>query len=196
MFLKKNKLLILFFFIIFFIENSINANENNLFKIINYLNNFKNLSVSFIQSDEFDIQEGIISIGINRVRVEYNSPSKILIILSKDKAMYYNHELNEDEFFDPKDTPAWYFFEIFKNPEFFSDAKTSFKNNSLVIQKESSYENENYKILLYFENNPLLLRKIELKTNNQVINLSIFNHNYNVEFDEKYFKLINPIFFD
>ena len=196
MFLKKNKLLILVFIVIFFIKNPINANEDNLLKIINYLENFKNLSVAFVQSDDFDIQEGIIAIGVNRVRVEYNSPSKILIILSKNKAMYYNHDLNEDEFFDPRDTPAWYFYEIFKNPDFFSDAKTSFINNSLIVQKESSYENENYNILLYFENNPLLLRKIQLKNNNQEITLSIFNHKYNMEFDEKYFKLINPVFFD
>ena len=29
-------------------------------------------------------------------------PEKILIILAKNKAMYYNYELEEDEFFNPK----------------------------------------------------------------------------------------------
>ena len=44
-----------------------------------------------------------------RVRVEYDYPTKILIILDENKAMYYDYELNEDEFFDPKKTIAWFF---------------------------------------------------------------------------------------
>ena len=47
------------------------------------------------------------------------SIKKILIILDENKAMYYNYDLDEDEFFNPKDTSAWFFFEIFKNPKIF-----------------------------------------------------------------------------
>ena len=36
-------------------------------------------------------------------------PNKILIILDEDKAMYYDYELEEDEFFDPKNTSSWFF---------------------------------------------------------------------------------------
>ena len=53
-------------------------------------------------------------LGQKEVRVEYSKSSKILIILDSDKAMYYNYELDEDEFFNPKNTSAWFFYDTFK----------------------------------------------------------------------------------
>ena len=38
----------------------------------------------------------------------------LTIILDDDKAMYYNYELEEEEFFNPQNTQAWFFFDIFK----------------------------------------------------------------------------------
>ena len=46
------------------------------------------------------------------------------------------------------------------------------------------------------ENKPVLLRKIELILPNDEISLSFFDHNYNEEFPKRYFKLINPSFFN
>ena len=71
-------------------------------KILNHLNSLENFSASFIQNDSEDLSEGKVFIGKKRVRAEYLNPSKILIVLDEDKAMYYNYELEEDEFFDPK----------------------------------------------------------------------------------------------
>ena len=68
-------------------------------KVINYLDNLHLFSASFIQNDGETLSEGLISIGMKRIRVEYLTPSKILIILDDNKAMYYNYELQEDEFF-------------------------------------------------------------------------------------------------
>ena len=60
--------------------------------------------------------------------------------------------------------------------------------------EKSGYDNEEteYSINVYFENNPVVLRKIEVYINDELIQMSIFNHNYNVDFDKNFFKLINP----
>ena len=195
MFLKKNKL---FFFVFIlclnflFLKSAFPKNE----EIINYLNGLDSFSVSFIQNDGFNLSEGEISIGMNRVRVDYYTPSKILIILDKSKAMYYNYDLDEDEFFDPKNTSAWFFFEIFNNPSFFKNSELIYEDNNILIETNGTNRDEIYKLKLHFENKPLLIRKIELLIGDSNLTLSIFDHSHNREFDKNFFKLINPTFFN
>ena len=197
MFLKKNKLLIIFifFFTIFLTKNSFSYNEEQK-GIIEYLNKLQNFSVFFIQSDGLDISEGQISIGKKRVRVDYSSPSKILIILDKNKAMYYNYDLQEDEFFDPKDTSAWFFFEIFNNMMFLQDSIVTNDKNNLILTKNGVNDDQRYTLKIYFENNPLVLRRVDLELDEIFLSLSFFNHDYNAKFDKNAFKLINPSFFN
>ena len=156
----------------------------------------KNFTVSFIQEDGGSLSEGKIFIGENRLRVEYQTPSKILIILDKDKAMYYNFELDEDEFFDPQNTSAWFFFDIFKNKHFLNDAILQSKNKNILIQKQGELNGGIYNLEIDFENNPLVLRKIRLDTADTYLKLSFFDHVYNQEFSDDFFKLINPKFFN
>ena len=194
MFSKKNKALLIFL-IIFFSNNISNANDNKE-RVVSYLKNLKNMSVSFLQNDGENISEGVISIGAQRVRVDYKSPSKILIILDEDKAMYYNFDLDEDEFFDPRDTTAWFFFDIFKNTSFLNNAIISASENSIIMFKKDKTNSEIYELKLFFEDNPLVIRKIELKINNEKIIFSIYDHNFNKNFKKNFFKLINPNFFN
>ncbi len=135
--------------------------------------------------------------GKNRVRAEYFSPDKILIILDEDKAMYYNYELDEDEFFNPKDTHAWVFYDIFRNPFFFEDASIKVNNNELILEKDIiDLEQNKYFIKVFFEHKPMTLRRIEFFVNEDFLQLSIFNHSYNETYNEDLFKLINPNFFN
>ena len=169
--------------------------SNDRLAVLNYLGSLINFSASFIQSDGENLSEGKVYIGKERVRAEYFFPTKILIILDKDKAMYYNYVLEEDEFFNPKNTNAWFFYDIFRNPLFFEDGKIEVKNNELFLEKKGiDNEGNNFIIRVLFEKNPLVLRGIEVKINNDTLKLSIYNHNYNETFDKKYFKLINPKF--
>ena len=171
------------------------SNTNHKTQILNYLNSLKNFSASFLQDSEESLSEGKVFIGKNRVRVEYISPSKILIILDEDKAMYYNYELEEDEFFNPKNTNAWFLYEIFRNPVFFEDGLTEIKNNELILKKKGlDNEENNFLIKVYFEKSPMVLRAVEVVINNESIRLSIYNHSYNEDFDGDFFKLINPKF--
>ena len=194
MFSKNEKYLSYFYIFVFLILSfKVDSNTNIKIKILDYLNSLQYFSASFIQNDNETLSEGKVYIGKKRVRAEYLSPSKILIILDEDKAMYYNYELEEDEFFNPKNTNAWFFYDIFRNPYFFEDSKITIKNNQIKIEKNGlNNDGVKYIIRVYFENNPMILRKIELSINDDFLQISVFNHNYNEDFDENFFKLISP----
>ena len=194
MFSKNEKYLNYFYIIIFLILSfEVESNTNTRIKILDYLNSMQYFSASFIQSDNETLSDGRVYIGEKRVRAEYLSPIKILIILDEDKAMYYNYELEEVEFFNPKETNAWFFYDIFRNPYFFEDSKIVIENKEIILEKSGFDKQETkYLINVYFEDNPLILRKIEVFVNQEFLQISIFNHSYNEDFDEKFFKLINP----
>ncbi len=198
MYLKNNNCALIFFTTVFFLfSNKVFANIENKEKVLQYLNKLKYFSASFLQNDGESLSEGKVYIGKNRVRAEYISPAKILIILDEDKAMYYNYELEEDEFFNPKNTNAWFFYDVFRNPYFFEDSEITVKNNEIILEKKGvDIEERNYSIKVYFEKSPLILRGVEVRINQHMIKLSIFNHSYNQDFDKGFFKLINPKFLD
>ena len=196
MFLRNDRCLFYFFIIIIFLfSNASRSNTDDRNKILNYLSNLKYFSASFLQNDGENLSEGKVHIGKKRVRVEYTLPTKILIILDENKAMYYDYELEEDEFFNPKNTNAWFFYDFFRNPIFFEDSKIKIKNNEVVLEKNGiNFEDKEFIIKAYFENNPLFLRSIEVIIDKDVLKLSIYNHAYNQEFNKNFFKLINPSF--
>jgi len=196
MYLKNEKCLLSFFIIIFclFTNKGFSITDDKT-KALNYLNSLKNFSASFLQNDGEDLSEGKVYIGEKRVRAEYFLPTKILIILGEDKAMYYNYELEEDEFFNPKNTNAWFFYDIFRNPLFFEDGIIQVKNNELFLEKKGiDNEKKNFIIRAYFERNPFILRGIQAVIDGDVLELSIYNHSYNEVFHNDFFKLINPKF--
>ena len=196
MFLKNEKyfLFILIIVFYFFASKAYSASEDKA-EALNYLSSLSDFSASFIQSDGDNLSEGKVYIGKKRVRAEYFLPTKILIILAKDKAMYYDYELEEDEFFNPKNTNAWFFYDIFRNPYFFEDGKVEVKNNELLLEKKGiDNEEKNFVIRVLFEKQPLILRGIEVLVNDNILKLSIYNHSYNEVFDKSFFKLINPNF--
>lgn len=195
MFLKKIKLFSFFLFTFLLINNNLIAKEKKN-KIFDYLKSINNFSASFIQNNLSDISEGKIYIGENRLRIEYQKPSKIIIVLANNKAMYYNYDLDEDEFFDPRNTYASFFYDIFQNPIFLKDAKVSSKDNELIIEKEIIFDNEKSIMKIYFEENPFVLRKIKVLFENNPLEISLNNHKFNEEFDVEFFKLINPKFFN
>ena len=85
---------------------------------------------------KINLSEGRVYIGKKELELNIEYPSKILIILDEDKGMYYNYELEEDEFFNPKNTNAWFFYDIFRNPNFFEDANLTLKNNEIILEKK------------------------------------------------------------
>ena len=190
MLLRKNKIIIFLFFVFF--SNKLASQDIKITNLNNYIEGLRGFSATFIQESENIINEGQLFIGNNRVRVEYYNPSKILIILDENKAMYYNYDLDEVEFFNPKNTTAWYFFEIFKNKQFLDKSKISSENKNIIISKSGVNGDIDYSLNIYFEEVPMVLRKIELITGGENFIISLGNHNYNEIFDKNFFKLINP----
>ena len=191
----KNELYLLYILVIvfnFFALKAYSASEDKA-EALEYLSSLSDFSASFLQSDGENLSEGMVYIGKERVRAEYFLPTKILIILAENKAMYYDYELEEDEFFDPKNTNAWFFYDIFRNPYFFEDSKIAIKDKEIILEK-SGFDNEETKYLIkvYFENSPFIIRKIEVFINDEFLQISIFDHNYNEDFDKNFFKLISP----
>ena len=194
----KNETYFYFILIIFFLLVSFKtySTTNDKEVVLDYLTSLKYFSASFIQNDGEDLSEGRVYVGEKRIRAEYLLPSKILIILDEDKAMYYNYDLDEDEFFNPQKTNAWFFYDIFRNPIFFEDSSIRTKDNEMILEKIGINEDAKYIIKVYFEKSPLIIRAIEIFINDDFIKLSIYNHNYDQEFDREFFKLINPKFFN
>jgi len=190
--LKKTRIFLFLLIAILNFSSGALSKENNKQEIINYLTKLKNCSFSFLQNDGEQLSEGKIYIGTDRVRIDYTKPSKIIMILSKTKGMYYNVDLDEDEFFDPRDTQGWFFFEIFNNKEFFVSSNVVEKDKTVIIKKMQIIDEQEYKLELILENNPIILRKIHLAFDEKNISLSIFNHEIDVSFKDKFFKLINP----
>ena len=184
---------LIFLFFTLLSSYKIYSNTSDKIQTLNHLNSLKYFSASFLQNDGESLSEGKVYIGEKRVRAEYLKPTKILIILDEDKAMYYNYELDEDEFFNPKNTNAWFFYDTFRNPFFLEDSLIKVKNNEIILEKKGvDNEKKDFLLRIFFENKPLILRGIEVLINKEVIKLSIFNHNYNAEYDKDFFKLINP----
>ena len=193
-FLKKNKLIIfLKIILLILLTKLLFANTiDKKYILINYVQNIKNFSAKFIQSDGQTIEEGIIYIGNDRIRVDYFNPSKITIVMKEDKAMYVNYDLKEVQYFNPQDSIAGVFINIFKNIFFLEDASIDIKDKNILLKKEGKIDNEKFTLLILFEKNPDILRKVKLEYNNTHNSVMLSNHNFNAVFDKKFFTLANP----
>ena len=80
MFLKSLRYFIYLFFFILISNKSTSEEFTKKELVANYFKSLENFSVAFIQDDGLNISEGFIAIGEKRLRVEYSSPSKILIV--------------------------------------------------------------------------------------------------------------------
>ena len=194
MFLKNEKYLLKILIIVFYLfAFEAHSASDDKAEVLNYLSSLSDFSASFLQSDGENLSEGRVYIGKKRVRAEYFLPTKILIILAEDKAMYYDYALEEDEFFNPKNTNAWFFYDIFRNPNFFENSQISIINNELILKKMGvDNEGKNFTLRVLFEKSPLVLRAVEIIIEDSFLRLSIYNHSYDQDFDSGLFKLISP----
>ena len=193
MFLKKQISLIVFtvmFFIIFFSKNL--TGEVVSYDIERYLKNLNSFSSKFIQSNNTSLEEGYIYIKDAKIRLDYFYPKRTLKI-SKKKGVYINHELKEEEFFSTEKNIVKIFYDIFLDDKFFSSLLFEINNGEIVFEKNIKIESKNKNLKIFFENKPLLLRKIIAKTQDEIILISFNEHNYNSVFDKSFFSFV-PIY--
>lgn len=157
-----------------------------------YIKKSNEFSAQFIQVSNESLSDGFLYLDRERIKIEYLKPSKITIILTQSKAMYFNHDLDEVEYFNPKNTIGNFFYQIFYDNNFFKETKLIIKTNSIIAEKNIRMDEEDIILKIYFEQNPLILRKIEVKKNNENIIFSILNINHNPVFDKKFFSMADP----
>ena len=169
-------------------------NKNYRSKILEYLSNNKEFSSSFIQYNDDAFQEGKFFLKKNRLRIEYGSPTQIVFVIKDGNAMYYNLDLKEVEYFNPKNTVAKIFFDFFYDKKFLEDIKFNNESNSFDFVKKIKIKDEINNIKIIFEKSPIKLRKIEINNSEGLTSFAIVNANYNPALDDKMFSLANPLF--
>lgn len=168
-------------------------NNNYKLKILEYLSNNEEFSSSFIQYNDGVFQEGEFFLKKNRLRIEYGAPTQIIFVIKNSNAMYYNLDLKEVEYFNPKNTAAKIFFDFFYDKVFLEDVEFNDENNSLHFIKKIQIKDEINNIKIIFEKSPIKLRKIEINNSEGLMSLTIINANYNPILDDKMFSLANPL---
>ncbi|MDC0191838.1 outer-membrane lipoprotein carrier protein LolA [Alphaproteobacteria bacterium] len=196
--ISKNKLIFFlpFLFITFFLPNQSNGNQAILgSQISKYFFKINNFTSKFIQSDSDGVQEGDIYISnkVKRIKIHYTEPSNIVFILKNNKAMYYNVDLEEVEYFSTKNSVADIFFNVFYDEEFFFNSTIIEKENTIEIKKIININEENKEIFIFFERNPLIIKQIKIKENEGYRVMTFINPNFNITFRKNFFSIANPL---
>ena len=188
-FLEKVNLLILLITLCF--SNALNA-ENIYKKIFNYNDRLKNSSVDFIQTNLNDIQEGVIFFGDKRIKIIYKKPQRITIILSEKKGLYINHELEESQFFPTKNSYIKFLFDVFHKKKYLEEIVVKKSNHEIIISEKIKLDDILYNITLIYENEPIKLRRLEIKNNDDKTQMGFFNHSLEKSFEKKFFSMVDP----
>ena len=196
--INKKKLIFLLAFLLmaFFLSNQSNGNQNILSsQISNYFFQINNFTSKFIQSDSDGIQEGNIYLSnkVKRIKIHYTEPSNIIFVLKNNKAMYFNVELEEVEYFNTKNSMADIFFNVFYDGEFFYNSTIIEKKNTIEIKKTIVANEEEKEILIFFEKNPLIIKQIKIKENEGYRVMTFIDPNFNISFKKNFFSIANPL---
>ncbi len=193
--LKKQidlRIFLVFVLVVFFSTNLIGSQIND--KISKYLKNMNSFSSKFIQSSGSSIEEGYIYIEDDKIRIDYFNPSRTIKVNSV-KGVYINHELREEEFFSIDKNVIGVFYNIFLDNSFFASLKLKENKKQIVFEKNIIVDSKKTNLKIYFENNPLLLRKIITEREEEFISFSLNEHNYNEVFEKDFFSFV-PIYLD
>ena len=107
--------------------------------------------------------------------------------------MYFNIDLEEIQYFNPKESTAEIFYNIFFNKNITNKATIQENSNNIKLIKKIITKKQKIILRLTFEKNPINLRKIQIITDDEEINFGIFGYNFNPNFDIKFFSMANPL---
>jgi outer membrane lipoprotein-sorting protein len=157
------------------------AHHKDLLQIENYLNSIKTLEASFIQkSHEGQIIEGKFYLSRpGKMRLEYQEPSPIVVIVNGSVLTYHDLELEETSHLRTNSTPA----------SFLTRKRISFKAKDVQItdfQKKNDYlkvsivkknKKEAGEFSLIFKTNPLKFSQMEIKDDMDQTTIIAFTKN-------------------
>ena len=107
--------------------------------------------------------------------------------------MYYNVDLEEVQYFNPKNTIGKFIIDIFYENSFLEDSKITKGEGFFYIYKEIQLNEKIHKIKIFFEERPFKLRKLEILNDLEVITFSILSPNHNPDLNNEIFSLANPL---
>lgn len=170
-------------------------------EVENYLNSIKTLSASFVQSSIDESSYGTIQLKKpGKVRVLYLSPKNFVIVIKKNRAIYYDYELEEYANFPNKLN----FLSIISQENFsFAEIEKynlAEKGDFVYCMVEFKGEESSEPILvnLILERNANLLKFYALEINDgisPVTTMKFTNIELNKPISERQFKMRNPNFF-
>ena len=168
------KILIFCFTIVLYNKSFSDVNTD---KIINYLSSFNTLKSNFIQvNSNGDIFTGKVSlIRPGKFRVEYNEIS-VLIISDGRKVAVINKDIKNISFYSLKDLPASMI--LFKDISLNNINLLKSKNleNRIEITFSTNKKNDDERIHITFEKQPLIMKKWEIDRLNRNKTEIMFNN--------------------
>ena len=189
-------LIVILLFVVFFFLNTVEAKDKEeVYKIktFEYLTNIDEFESRFIQIQENEIQTGHFFKKNNRLRVNYDEPSNIVFVIKQNKAMYFNKNLGEVQYFNTKKNNTKIFFDLFNDINFLNNAKFFFKDSMFYFSKNIEIADESNLIKIFFEESPIRLRKIKIQNEDTTITFYINDINFNPDFEDNFFSLVNPL---
>ena len=93
--------------------------------------------------------------------------------------MYYNIELEEVEYFNPKDTLGELIINLFNDKSFLLNFNRHNGEGYFYLEKNLIIDEVPTNVRVYFEDNPMTLRKIQIKNEGGLTDFIIINHDYN-----------------
>ena len=166
--------------------------KENLKQIEDYLNNIKTMQASFVQTaSNGNMAEGMLYIAKpNKIRMEYNAPTDVLIVGDGDYIIYHDKELDQVTNIDYDDIPASLILandvkldgKKFKVTNYYQDAGIT----TATIQYK---DNDICPITLTFNNNPFELKQWSIVDPQSVeVTVSLYNAQKDLDLDNSLFK--------
>ncbi len=187
--------LLAFTFILFNLGNNIYADENNAYELSKYLKSLNKFKCDFIQANpDGSLSEGEMTYYEKKIKIIYQKPTKITFISKNNKAMYFNEDLMEVEYFSPDKTALKFFEMIFNLSNLSDESYTLVGRNDLIeitLHNMEIEEISEFKVI--FQNKPIALKKVFWKTEGGGSVFSIFNINKGIVIDKKTFSMVNPL---
>ena len=191
----KTPYFIIFFFSILFTMSAYSKPQDKIIvDIENYLTSIKTIQSTFTQiNPDNQIRKGSIFVDKpDRMRVEYYTPSKELILLNSDLIMHYDFDLDETNYINKED----FLLDILSSNNFritkhCKVKSVNYNNNQAQISFYLKNDKEKRLISMIFKLNPITLKSIIIDHGNNITRIEfgklisgeplddiLFNFNY------------------
>ncbi|MDX2083637.1 MAG: outer membrane lipoprotein carrier protein LolA [Rickettsiales bacterium] len=177
-------------------ENAWQKYSEEITQIESYLNNIHNLSSKFIQeSADGKITQGKLFLSRpGKMRLEYDGPPKILIIVNGSVLAYKDIELDETSYLSTNTTPASFLTRanisfMAKDVEI-TDIKKSDNQIKISVMKKNRKEAGEFSVI--FSTNPLKFIKMEVKNDlEQITVVTLENPDFSTSLNSNLFVIKN-----